>query len=386
MNEKAQRGTVSISNYKGKVRLRWRYKGVRYSITKYAYNSVGLMKAQKQVLEIEIDILEGTFDTSLVKYKGERKVKPQQVVKKQLGKRENLVQHFEYWVSNYRQMDCEVNIDYYSLRNTIRKWGKVDSANILTKLNNEKYNASTYNRKLGLLKLFTKWLRKQLIWDFDPLEEVMKRKTKKLIKPKRIPFSAEEISSILNAIKNDSFSTKKNRYPHSRYYPFLYFLFKTGVRPAEAIGLRVGSVDQVKRIIHIKEVLARTVNGTNANARVRKETKNGKERVLPLTEDLQEVIKPLLTNKHADALVFQSFSGGPIDDRMFQRRVFKPVLKALEIADRDLYACRHTFGSRCIDQGITPVMTAFLMGNNPETALRNYTHQITLPKELPGLE
>lgn len=83
--------------------------------------------------------------------------------------------------------------------------------------------------------------------------------------------------------------------------------------------------------------------------------------------------------------MFQSFSGGAIDDRMFQRRVFKPVLKELGIANRDLYACRHTFGSRCIDQGITPVMTAFLMGNNPETALRNYTHQITLPKSLPDI-
>jgi integrase len=383
MNHKAQKGTVSISNYKGKARLRWRYNGARYSITNYPYNKSSLKKAQKLALDIEIDIVEGTFDTSLVKYKGERKIKPQSEAKNLLQKSNNLEQHFEYWVSNYRQMNCDVNIDYHSLRNTIRKWGRVDASNILTKLNSEKYSPNTYNRKLGLLKLFTKWLFKQSIWDFDPLEEVMKRKTKKIAKPKRIPFTVEEISSILNAIKNDTFSQKKNRYPHSKYYPFIYFLFKTGVRPAEAIGLRVGRIDQLKKLIHIKEVLARTLKGTNANARVRKETKNGKERVLPLTEDLLEVIKPLLANKHADALVFQSFSGGPIDDKMFQRRVFKPVMKALGISDRDLYACRHTFGSRCIDQGITPVMAAFLMGNNPETALRNYTHQITLPKDLP---
>ena len=107
--------------------------------------------------------------------------------------------------------------------------------------------------------------------------------------------------------------------------------------------------------------------------------------MLPLTGDLLNVIQPLLANKRPDDLVFQSFSNGAIDDRMFQRRVFKPVLKALGIADRDLYACRHTFGSRCIDQGISPVMTAFLMGNNPETALRNYTHQIRLPDTLPTI-
>jgi integrase len=83
--------------------------------------------------------------------------------------------------------------------------------------------------------------------------------------------------------------------------------------------------------------------------------------------------------------LFQSFNGLAIDDRMFQRRVFKPILKQLNIEDRVLYACRHTFGSRCIDAGITPVMTAFLMGNNPETALRNYTHQITIPRDLPNI-
>jgi hypothetical protein len=26
-----------------------------------------------------------------------------------------------------------------------------------------------------------------------------------------------------------------------------------------------------------------------------------------------------------------------------------------------------------------------LMGNNPETALRNYTHQITIPRDLPNI-
>jgi integrase len=157
------------------------------------------------------------------------------------------------------------------------------------------------------------------------------------------------------------------------------------VRNAEAVGLRVGSLDFTKNIIVIKESLARTVNGTHAEARVRKATKNGKIRMLPLTEDLREVLLPMVAGKGSDDLVFQSFTGQCIDDRMFQRRVFSLVLKGLNIPHRVLYACRHTFGSRCIDAGITPVMTAFLMGNNPETALRNYTHQISIPKDLPKI-
>jgi integrase len=30
-------------------------------------------------------------------------------------------------------------------------------------------------------------------------------------------------------------------------------------------------------------------------------------------------------------------------------------------------------------------MTAFLMGNSPEAALKNYTHQVKIPKELPNI-
>jgi len=216
------------------------------------------------------------------------------------------------------------------------------------------------------------------------LEGVSKKKIPKTEKSNRKPLTPNEITLILDAFKTDKYC-KNPTYKHSDYYPFLYFIFQTGVRNAEAVGLRVGHIDVVKKIIHIKEVLARTIKGTNANARVRKSTKNGKERYLPLTNELLTVLSPLIINKKPDDLLFTSSKGVAIDDRMFQRRIFKPVLNELGIEDRVLYACRHTFGSRCIDMGINPVITAFLMGNNPETALRNYTHLINLPKELPGI-
>jgi integrase len=90
-------------------------------------------------------------------------------------------------------------------------------------------------------------------------------------------------------------------------------------------------------------------------------------------------------NKLPDDLVFVSQKGNAIDDKNFQARIFRQVLKQLQIPIRVLYACRHTFGSRCIDSGLTPVMTAFLMGNSPEVALKNYTHQIQIPKTLPEI-
>ena len=127
------------------------------------------------------------------------------------------------------------------------------------------------------------------------------------------------------------------------------------------------------------------MQSASSTSRTRKGTKNGKDRVIPLTNDLHALLLPLLEGKSPDALVFTSPTGVAIDDQNFQNRVFKKVLKGLNIPERVLYAARHTFGSRCIDQGMTPVMTAFLMGNNPETALRRYTHQMSLPTELPDV-
>jgi integrase len=265
----------------------------------------------------------------------------------------------------------------------LRKWGKIEPSNILMKFNAETFCGATYNRRLTMLKDFVKWLIKAQIWAYNPLEDVSSKRYKKAKQPKRRPFTEAEISSILHAFKNDTFSPKFSAFKHSHYYPFIYFIFKTGVRNAEAIGLRVGSLELKDKQIHIKEVLARSLKGTSANHRIRKETKNGKERILPLTPDLLQVLAPLIEGKQKDDLLFQSPNGLAIDDNNFQPRVFKKVLRGLEIEERVLYACRHTFGSRCIDAGMTPVMTAFLMGNNPETALRNYTHLLNIPTDLP---
>lgn len=380
LGHKSPKGAVSVSNYKGRIRLRWRYQGKRYSLSLSAYTKVNLNAVKKVVLQIELDMANGHFDDSFVKY-GSKVVKAVDEHKKP----QTIVACFEKWVKDYKQLDCDKNSDYYHLRGTLKKWGEINPSEMLARLNTEKYSPKTYNERLSMLNGFSNWMVKHEGWSFNPFDGVSRRKVKKTVKQDRIPFNEEEIRLILDAIKNDRFCLPSSRYKHSFYYPFIYFIFKTGVRNAEAVGLRVGSLDFKNKTIVIKESLARTVKGTHAAARVRKETKNGKVRIMPMTEDLEELLLPQTIEKGPDDLVFQSFSGEAIDDRMFLRRVFSVVLKKLNISHRVLYACRHTFGSRCIESGINPVMTAFLMGNNAETALRNYTHQMSLPKELPKI-
>jgi integrase len=377
MGQKNSKGVVSINNAKGRIRLRWRFKAIRHSISLGEYTKSNLIQARIIALKIEQDMLLNNFDKTLNSY-SEIKSNKSQVHK-------SIVALFEEWVKEYKQMDCEIHTNYNSTRNMLRKWGKITEENITNKLNKERVCNTTYNRRLRMLKNFSLWLINRKIWTNSYLDEVNPKKVKKTTEPKRSPFTNEEISSILKAFKDDTFTPNKSAYKHSHYYPFIYFLFKTGVRNAEAIGLRVSSINLETNQIHINEAFARSLKGSSYKKRIRKETKNGKERILPLTPDLREVLWHIIQNKNNDDLVFQSPKGKSIDDHNFQTRVFKKVQQGLGIQERVLYACRHTFGSRCIDSGLSPVMTAFLMGNSPEVALKNYTHQLQIPKNLPEI-
>ena len=376
MGIKNSKGAVSIEEYRGRIRLRWRYQSKRYTLSYAQISEINILAARKLCLQIEQDMILNQFDHTLFKYSGK---------KTNVKILSDFTGLFEYWVKNYKQMDCELHTNYNSTRNMIRKWGRVDSDNILSKFNSLPNLAVTYNRRLTILRTFVDWLVDQQLWETNPLSTVQRKKVKRKMLVEREPFTQEEISRILQAFRTNEACSKYSNTKHSFYYPFIYFMFKTGVRNAEAIGLRVKHIDLIKKQITIKEVLARTLKSTGAGNRVRKSTKNEKERILPLTPDLEAVLKPLLTERSPDSLVFLSPTKKSMDDENFRKRVFFPVLDFLGIRRRVLYACRHTFGSRCIDMGVTPVMTAFLMGNNPETALRRYTHQLSIPDTLPTI-
>ena len=346
---------------------------------------------------IETDLLTGTFDTTLTSYRDfgsrvEEHQGQQSHHKRNSPAPEDVhvdfVKQFELWTRQIRNMDCEVNVDYNATRNMLIRWGCTKDDMVVSKLSEEAFCATTYNKRLGMLKLFYAWLVRNGTVPTNPFNEVIRRRVRKNGtspgKLKRAPFTPAEITDILRAFREDSFCTCSN-YKHSFYYAFLYFIFRTGVRNGEAIGLQVKHVHVEKGIIEISETLSRTIKGYNAANRRRKETKNDKVRYLPLTSDLHELLASRVSGRHPDELVFPSPKGLCIDDQMFQKRIFKKVLEKLQIAPRVLYACRHTFGTRCIEGGLDPLKTSMLMGNNPETVLRNYVHPVALPDTLPTI-
>jgi len=391
--EKTSKGEISISNYEGRIRLRWRFGNQRYSLNlPYPYSTENLHHATVKVAEIKLDILKGEFDTSLVKYKPKviEKVFISPRVKPQTVKiTDDIVDKFKVWAKQVRDidLDTESSIDYYGVYRVLNKYRDLPLSVVGERLIDEEWAVSTFNKRLNFLRGYFNWLVDKGDIEDNPLRLISKKREKKKKKnSRRMPLSEQEIRSFLDAIKNNTFCHKSSPVKHSYYYPFLKFVFTAGVRNAEAIGLKVKHIDLKGNQVEISEVFARTHKGTNHAQRIIKGTKTNNIRFFPLSEELNRILLPLVCDKDQEAFVFPSPKGMSIDDRMLKRRVIRPILLGLGIADRDLYSARHSFGTRAVRQGMPLTDVAYLMGHaNINTTINNYVSVTTRATKIPEL-
>ena len=264
----------------------------------------------------------------------------------------DLVEKFNEWGNNVRNVDVDNSIDYLYIRKLLEKWINVPVDQLANKLNNENWAATTYNRRLVYLNSFLSWLLKANLIKVNCLQDVCKKRDKgKKKNARRIPLNEEEITRFLNAIRNDEFCHSSSFVKHSYYYPFLTFIFYTGVRNAEAIGLRVKHVDLENKQVEISETFARTVKGTSHSARIQKGTKTENIRYLPLNELLITILEKQVAGRGDNDFVFPSPKGLCIDDQNLQRRILKPVLSKLGFGNKDLYCARHAFWDKSYSAG-----------------------------------
>ena len=191
--------------------------------------------------------------------------------------------------------------------------------------------------------------------------------------PMAKPFTKTEVTRILAYLQDSKH--------YFIYHDFILLLFNTGLRTSEAIGLQWKNIDLTKRELHIYESLGRSKG--SSNRRERKTTKTGKYRVVPINNNVyQMLIKRPKGGK--DELVFTSLKGLPIDDHTLSQRCWRNTLKALNIEHRALYTTRHTFVSHCVDSGLTVAEVSSITGHNPKVLLDHYLGSVKKP-HLPEL-
>jgi integrase len=175
------------------------------------------------------------------------------------------------------------------------------------------------------------------------------------------PFSAQERDAIVQAFESN---------PKYRFYTALVkFLFSTGCRPSEAVGLRWKHVSSDFQFIQFEEAVTVSLKGL-----ARKEgLKTQERRRFPCNQSLKTLlksIKPL--GAQPDDLVFPSPKGKYVDFHNFRNRGWLKTLDLLKIDYRKPYQTRHTFITLALEAGMDVKDVAKLVGNSPEVIYRHY--------------
>jgi integrase len=349
---------VAILKNKYSVFLRWSYRSKRYSLSTGPVKETSTEFVLSLQRIIDSDLRSNQFNmASYKKLVAENRNVRIPVERKRLPNK-SFLQQFRDYVDMIGSTGKRHDKMFVTLQ-MLESFGNIPVEQIAAKMQERKYSSTTFNERLACLRKVANYLVKTGKMKYNHFSEVPgMRRTYRTLVPERMPFSVHETVSILNALKDNVYNRNA-----SQYHPFVKFLFMTGVRNAEAIGLTVEKVNFLQKTILINQSFARTNSGHHPKARQMQPTKTGNARYIPLTQELEELLQPLVMERPGDAFVFTSSEGNPIDDHQFQLRIWNPMLKELGMPHRNLYACRHTFGTRCSEQGMNPKDIQYLMGH-----------------------
>ncbi|MDB9509758.1 tyrosine-type recombinase/integrase [Kamptonema animale CS-326] len=167
------------------------------------------------------------------------------------------------------------------------------------------------------------------------------------------PFTKHERDIIITAFERDR--------PH--YAPFVKFLFWTGCRPSEAIGLQWKHIaPDLSRITFVEAVVEKN----------RKDTKTHTIRKFPVNPQLKSLLQSIKKSPNLETLVFTSVEGCMVDGHNFLEREWTTILNENVIAYRVVYNCRHTFITLCLEAGVPVTQVAKWVGNSPQTIWKHY--------------
>lgn len=353
---------VRIAQDKDSLRLEWTYQGQRRTLYPgLSDNKTNRIKAQQIALQIEADVETGTYDSSLFRYK--------KVTKPLLALAP--VELFDTWLQFKRN---SWDTDTFKIRNYLKSdltnffkakkdnLTEEDIKNFYQWLSCKKLATETFNRKLDTFESAWEWLLESGQVSENPWRNLPRRKNGKNGDAK--PFSKIEISRIISA-----FEAHKT---YGHYTVFVKFLFGTGCRIGEAIGIRWQDIDFDSGKIAIAE---------QVTSGKRKAAKSGSCREFYLSASLKILLaefRPADCNEKD--LIFTTLTGKQMDAHNFRERAWTIILGLAGVAYRKPSNTRHSFCSHALESGMNPVTVAAITGHDPKVLFDHYAGLINKPQ------
>ena len=225
----------------------------------------------------------------------------------------------------------------------IRSW--------LVKELNKGNSARTVNRKITTLKSFYKYLFKEQKIKQNPTSRISYSKTSKKL-PQFVGLS--DMNELLDKLKfEENFSGFRDKL-------IIEVFYSTGIRLSELINIKSKDVDCLKSQI---KVLG----------------KRNKERLIPLTKELQKSIEGYMILRNKQKVIDRSYlfltdSGKKLNPSMVYRKVNKILNNVTTLEKKSPHVLRHTFATHMLNNGADLNVIKELLGHASLSATEVYTH------------
>lgn len=222
----------------------------------------------------------------------------------------------------------------------------------IIKMVNQNISNRSINRKISSLNSFFKFLIKTEYIKTNPLAKHKALKTSKKV---QVPFSEEEINSVLNKISHaDSFEGVRNKL-------IIELFYATGIRRIELINIKIKNIDLESKTVKILG-------------------KRNKERVIPLLNMLVDSIKTYLEKRKSlekiedEDYLLLTVKGVKLYETLVYRIINEYFSLASSKVKKSPHILRHSFATHLLNQGAELTAVKELLGHSSLAATQVYTH------------
>ena len=253
---------------------------------------------------------------------------------------QNDLQNFSAFIKNEYETNSINQVNYPQIRN----W-------IVSMVENGLSNRSI-NRKVSALNTYYKFLLKIGEIKTNPLSKHKALKTSKKI---QVPFSENEIMTVLNDIDFE------NDFEGIRNKLIIELFYSTGIRRIELVELKLTSVNLDNKTL---KVLG----------------KRNKERIVPLLNSVVQTIRKYLISRHklesiTDAdMLFLTKKGVKIYETLAYRIINEYFSLASSKVKKSPHILRHSFATHLLNEGADLNAVKELLGHSSLASTQVYTH------------
>ena len=378
---KNTKGTPSLESFQGRLRIRFRLNSQQKAFSLgLADTPENRVKGESIASQIHLDMLSDNFDSTLGKYKPHTHLTVVEAIKPKEAL--DLAQLWERYTEfrSKQVSETTLKLNYARVASHVQKLPvkSLSDAIVIRDYLLSKNSDYTAKRILTQFNACCNWAVKSKLIDSNPFNEMAAEIKLSKAESESLdidPFTRKERDTIIQAFK------EHKKYSH--YTSFVQFLFLTGCRTSEAIGLKWKHINSdCSRIIFCESVV------NVSSQKIRKGLKTQNKRTFPCNRQLQSFllsIKPEIVDP--DTPVFTSIQGQEINAHTFNAMCWhgcenkgkRYIGIVKQLADegkiehyRPQYQTRHTFVTLCLDAGVEVKDVARWIGNSPEIIYKHY--------------